>query len=144
MYSFGSLLKQARMTAGFSQVELALKIGIAKSTLSLYESDKREPDVEMIKKISVALEVDPNYLLGIEKTTSQQFSATEVEIIKKYRLLDQRGQQAIEDTLQRELSYIVTNKNMVDMSVIASDAIDTIDKITEAMSKNQHNLVRKK
>lgn len=142
--SFGDLLKKARITAGLSQVELALKIGVAKSTLSLYESNKREPDVETIKKIASALDVDPNYLLGIERTVSkQQLSNTELEIIKKYRQLDLRGQQAVLDTLNREYSYIEKD-DMIDMSMIASDAIDTIDKISENMFKNQHDSVRKK
>lgn len=143
MYSFGDLLKQARITAGFTQVELALEVGIAKSTLSLYESNKREPDVEMIKKISSTLDVDPNFLLGIEKKAPQQVSAAELEIIKKYSQLDLRGQQAVLDTLNREYSYI-DNNSSVNNNALVEDMANTINKAADVTTINQISRIMKK
>jgi Predicted transcriptional regulators len=143
LYSFGDLLKQARITAGFTQVELALEVGIAKSTLSLYESNKREPDVEMIKKISSTLDVDPNFLLGIEKKAPQQVSAAELEIIKKYSQLDLRGQQAVLDTLNREYSYI-DNNSSVNNNALVEDMANTINKAADVTTINQISRIMKK
>lgn len=59
-------LKLAREQKGLSQKDVAEKIGVAKSTYSLYESGNREPNVQTIKKIANALDVSADELLGID------------------------------------------------------------------------------
>jgi len=41
----GGLLRQARQRAGMSQVELAVRAGVAQSVISAYESGHRQPSV---------------------------------------------------------------------------------------------------
>ena len=50
--NFNENLKIARERKGISQKDLAERIGVAKSTYSLYESGNREPNVQTIKKIA--------------------------------------------------------------------------------------------
>ena len=64
--NFNENLKEARLKSGLSQKELSENIGVAKSTYSLYESGKREPNVNTIKKIASALNVSADILLGID------------------------------------------------------------------------------
>lgn len=59
-------LKLAREQKGLSQKDVAEKIGVAKSTYSLYESGNREPNVQTIKKIANALDVSADELFGID------------------------------------------------------------------------------
>lgn len=59
-------LKLAREQKGLSQKDVAEKIGVAKSTYSLYESGNREPNVQIIKKIANVLDVSADELLGID------------------------------------------------------------------------------
>ena len=59
-------LKFAREQKGLSQKDVAEKIGVAKSTYSLYESGNREPNVQTIKKIANVLDVSADELLGID------------------------------------------------------------------------------
>lgn len=49
---FGDKLKQLRMEKGWTQKDLADKLGLAKSTVSLYEISQREPNSKIITKIS--------------------------------------------------------------------------------------------
>ena len=65
--NFNENLKEARLKSGLSQKELSENIGVAKSTYSLYESGKREPNVDTIKKIASLLNVSADKLLGIEE-----------------------------------------------------------------------------
>ena len=69
--NFNENLRYAREQKGLSQKDVAEKIGVAKSTYSLYESGNREPNVQTIKKISDVLDVSADDLLGInsEPTT---------------------------------------------------------------------------
>lgn len=64
MNSFGAKLKSCRKDMSLSQRELGQKIGVAESTISLYESNKRFPDAETLQKISSLFNVSLDYLLG--------------------------------------------------------------------------------
>lgn len=64
--TFGERLALARKEKGYTQEQLASLIGIAKSTLTGYEKGNREPDILKIKKIVDILDIDADYLLGID------------------------------------------------------------------------------
>ena len=64
MNTFGAKLKNCRKDMSLSQKELGQKIGVAESTISLYESNKRFPDAETLQKISSLFNVSLDYLLG--------------------------------------------------------------------------------
>lgn len=64
--NFNDNLREARLKSGLSQKELSENIGVAKSTYSLYESGKREPNVDTIKKIASILNVSADTLLGLD------------------------------------------------------------------------------
>ncbi len=146
---FGLRLQQARNKAGLSQQEIAAKLGIAQTTYSGYEQGIRKIPLETIMMLSSVLNINPdNLILGTEteivpskssesvKSNSEEdLSNSESKIIKKYRLLDQRGQQAVLDTLNREYSYI--SKEGIDLAEIAIDAVNTIDKLQEDLPINQ-------
>ena len=90
--NFNENLKEARLKSGISQKELAENIGVAKSTYSLYESGKREPNVDTIKKIASSLNVSADTLLGIdnEPTTlaahfeGDEYTESEMEEIRNF------------------------------------------------------------
>ena len=65
--NFNENLKNARERKGISQKDVAEKIGVAKSTYSLYESGNREPNVQTIKKIADVLNVSADDLLGLNE-----------------------------------------------------------------------------
>ncbi len=97
MSYFYENLKKARLEKRLSQKEVAEAIGVAKSTYSLYESGKREPNVKTIKKIASFLGVSGDSLLGTEPQVStiaahhddEDFTPeelAEIEEFKKYVL----------------------------------------------------------
>lgn len=52
MNYFGIRLKSLRLQDSLTQTELGRQLGIAKSTISLYENGKREPDFETVEKFA--------------------------------------------------------------------------------------------
>ena len=90
--NFNENLKEARLKSGISQKDLAENIGVAKSTYSLYESGKREPNADTLKKIASSLNVSADTLLGIdnEPTTlaahfdGEEYTESEMEEIKNF------------------------------------------------------------
>ena len=64
MNEFRTIFKQLRQEHQISQTELAAKLGISRSAVSMYERGEREPDLATLEKIRKLFDVDMNYLLG--------------------------------------------------------------------------------
>lgn len=64
MGEFYSMLKYLRKRAGLSQQELAAKLGVSKSAISMWENGNRAPDPEMMEAIADLFNVDMNFLYG--------------------------------------------------------------------------------
>lgn len=57
-------LKQLREIANLTQKELANKLETSQQNIAFWESGKRNPKYEMLKKLSMFFNVNPDYLLG--------------------------------------------------------------------------------
>lgn len=55
MYVSGEKIKEYRKQLGLTQVQLAKRLGITQGTLALYETGKRHPKIETVKRIADAL-----------------------------------------------------------------------------------------
>lgn len=64
MPEFKDMLKYFRMREHLSQSELAEKLGVSASTISMYEVGRREPDFETEEKIADFFNTDLNTLRG--------------------------------------------------------------------------------
>lgn len=73
MASFKEMLKYLRLRENLSQSELAEKLGVAKSTISMYEVGKREPDFETLEAIADLFNVDMNFLLGKDGSENDRY-----------------------------------------------------------------------
>lgn len=65
----GNKIKVLRKSFGLTQKELADKIGIARATLSGYEKQTSQPDIETLKKLAHFFSVSTDFLLGLEYST---------------------------------------------------------------------------
>lgn len=70
MVEFGERLRELRKQKNLTQKQLAAMIGAKNSIISFYEVGERIPSPEVIVKLSAALQVSEDYLLGIEKGES--------------------------------------------------------------------------
>lgn len=59
-------LKELRTKRGYSQAELAEKLHVSKSTISMIEAGARKPSVEVLELIADFFNVDVDYLRGKE------------------------------------------------------------------------------
>jgi transcriptional regulator with XRE-family HTH domain len=62
--NFGLRIKHLRLEKGLTQEELAGKLGLKKSTISLYESNGRQPDYETLIKLADIFGVTIDGLFG--------------------------------------------------------------------------------
>lgn len=70
MGDFYTIFKRLRQASGYTQQELADKLGISRSRIGMYETGAREPDFETLEAIADFFNVDIDYLIGrTPKTT---------------------------------------------------------------------------
>lgn len=104
--NFHGNLKEARTTRKMTQKDVAEKIGVAKSTYSLYESGNREPGVAIIKKIARVLNVSADELLGTNEKedlqTQSLITEPEQTLLDKYNFIDEKGRHTVNTVLEME------------------------------------------
>lgn len=60
----GNRIKSLREAKGLKQEELAQKVSVSPSAIGMYETNKREPNNEIILKLAEFFNVSTDYLLG--------------------------------------------------------------------------------
>lgn len=112
--TFGEKIKEARKLKGFTQKQLAAKIGAKHNSISDWENNKNKPDPDTIELLCGVLDITPNYLLATE---SGEFSPTEKLLIEKYRALDDTGRQHVDTILNWEAERVkILTNNAVQLS----------------------------
>ena len=83
---------ELRMSFGWTQVQLAQKLGVTKQTVSNWENDNIQPSIDMLIKLSKIFNVSTDYLLGLTPTNSinvdglpTEFVSHIVQIIDDYK-----------------------------------------------------------
>lgn len=61
----GERIKEMREEKGLAQEQLAQLLNVKQGTISGWEINRRQPSLEMLKKLSEVLECDVRYLLGV-------------------------------------------------------------------------------
>ena len=64
MKLFGERLKEIRLEKGLKQADIAKSLNISGNTVHAWETDKQEPSMTTILKLSEILEVSLDYLFG--------------------------------------------------------------------------------
>lgn len=71
--SFADNLTQLRKLNGFSQEELADRIGVSRQTLSKYETGESLPDIEKCRQLADVFGVSTDDLISYEKNGEDSF-----------------------------------------------------------------------
>lgn len=102
--SVGSRMKERREALGMTQVQLAALLGVTKGAIGNYETGANSPKASILYKVFEVLKCDANYLFQDEMRGDMEnnFNPQEIDIIKKYRALDERGKSAVMAVLDHE------------------------------------------
>lgn len=122
MGNFQNVFRRLRTAAGLTQVEIAEKLEISRSTIGMYETGAREPDFETLEKIAVFFNVDIDYLLGrTDRTTLLP------ETVGQYSCLNKKDERDIEKILNQTREQLLSQEGlMFDGDPATPEAIDSI------------------
>ena len=62
----GTRIQLLRGSFGWSQVDVAKRLGVAKQTVSNWENENIQPSIEMLIRLAKLFNVTTDYLLGLE------------------------------------------------------------------------------
>ena len=126
MGNFQNIFKRLRISAGLTQVEMAKKLGISRSTIGMYETGAREPDFETLEKIADFFNVDTDYLLGrTDKITILPETAGQNYIDN--RSLTRKDERDIKKILDQTREQLLSQEGlMFDGDPASPEAIDSI------------------
>lgn len=96
---YGHIIKYYRKLRGFTQAELAQMINVSEKTISSWEVDRTEPNMEAVELLSKALDAPKSELVG-ERLTTEQLSAKEMALLLAYRSSTKVIREAIEAILK--------------------------------------------
>lgn len=109
-------IRELRRAKGITMKQLGIAVGLAESTISQYENGKRQPDNETLVKLSNFFGVTVGYVLGAEKSTPAEagkraendinLTKAELDMIMKFRRLDDRGRSAVLNALDHEYTAL--------------------------------------
>lgn len=109
-------IRELRRAKGITMKQLGIAVGLAESTISQYENGKRQPDNETLIKLSNFFGVTVGYVLGAEKCTPAEtgkcaendinLTKAELDMIMKFRRLDDRGRSAVLNALDHEYAAL--------------------------------------
>lgn len=111
--AFKDRLKEARLSRGLTQEQIAKQIGVAKSTFTGYEKGNSEPNMLTISKIMNVLKVDANFLWQDETNSLTELvvSLDEKALLSKYRDLDDHGRELVDLVLEKEYDRCISSSN---------------------------------
>lgn len=131
MRKFSEIIRELREDR-YTQQELANKLGVSKSTIGMWETDKRLPSKEVYEHIADLFNVDIDYLYG--RTD-----------IKRRRIFDEHGEEYVNnyyfnDETKQIAQEIYDNKDLKILFDVARDAKpDTLKDYAEFLKKLKDN-----
>ena len=102
-------LIELRKKQGLGQEELAQYLKITRQAYSLYETAKREMNLESLCLLADFYSVTTDYMLGRVDVINAQLSVDELDMLNSYRTLDRRGKEAIKVNIDFEMSQTYRN-----------------------------------
>ena len=99
----GCVIKASRIASGMTQAQVAKALGRPQNTISAWEVGRAQPDANTLFELFEILGRSVDEAFGFSPSSdSVAFSVAEKDHIKKYRLLDPLGKEAVDSVLDIE------------------------------------------
>ena len=118
--TFKERLNDLCEVSGKSDAEISDALRVSRQTVSAWRIGTRSPREPMAMMIAQYFNVSLPWLLGfdvpIEGEVNDSFTSKEIEFIKKLRVLDERGRENVEVTLDREYARAIEQEKKTAVS----------------------------
>lgn len=112
-----NIIKYRKLTA-LTQNELAKLLNVSKTTVSSWERGANAPDIETLIEICRIFKISISEMYGVEKSI---FTTTEIDLISKYRKLDNFSKNIVNYIIDTELDRVNSNHIIITKSKISDN-----------------------
>ena len=105
---FSNKLKLLRKNAGYTQKQVYEHFNIPQSTFSSWEVGKSEPSGDMLIKLCEFYNCD--MMREFSELDKNKLCLSDLELIEKYRDLDEHGKRMVDFTLKEEYERSIAEK----------------------------------
>lgn len=150
----GAKIRELRHSQNYTQEDLAQKLKISKSTIGMYEQDRRSPDLDTLIQLAHIFHVSTDYLLGntadiaIVNQTEKKLSVDDLKLLDYYHNIQESNKSVKTDLLsyffpnatflqaeEKELLEYYNELSLKDRRWIMGQIIDLIKKADEKNSE---------
>ncbi len=94
----GKIISKLRNDRGLTQRDLAEILGVSNGAIGMWETQKREPDLDTVKKMTSFFNVTADYLIGnqqipLDNSKIKQITAKEEKLLNGFRELSEDDQE---------------------------------------------------
>ena len=93
-------IKDLRQASGWTQDQLARRLGVVRSTVSMYENNDRQLDPDTISALCDIFGCTADYLLGRSDSPLPVISPEDAELLAAYHALPLAIRQAVDGLLE--------------------------------------------
>jgi transcriptional regulator with XRE-family HTH domain len=119
---YGNRIAWLRAERGLTQEGLAEKVSISRASLSHYENDRREPDLDVLSKLADCFGVTLDYLMGRTHEPGRSIAPDVQEVVESLELSDEAiyqkirltvdGRELMPDEARRFIAFIRAERQM--------------------------------
>lgn len=112
-----NIVKELRKKAGIQQKELAISIGVSRPTVSEWESNKKDPSGERLKKLAEYFGVDELMILGkgvVDLSDNQDSIRERLRRDPNYRMLFDAAENAKPEHIRAAAAMLKSLEGMKD------------------------------
>ena len=107
MDNLGTRIATLRKEKGFSQTELANKVGITYAQIGRYEIKGAQPAADILKKIADALDTTSDYLMNGSKDDKAVATLNDNELLQQFKEVDMMNKDD-KDTVKKLIDAFIT------------------------------------
>ena len=107
----GDKLRELRKDRGHKQEVLCIELKCRKSKISLYENNKRLPDIYTLKKIAKFYNVSTDYLLGL---TDEKYNSASEEFESLMKIYSTLTEKQVDELISKAQNIVDENNRTED------------------------------
>jgi len=107
MDNLGTRIVSLRKEKGFSQTELAHKVGVSYAQVGRYETKGAQPAADILKKIADALDTTSDFLMNGSKNDKALATLNDNELLQQFKEVDQMNKDD-KETVKKLIDAFIT------------------------------------
>jgi transcriptional regulator with XRE-family HTH domain len=107
MNNLGTRIITLRRKKGFSQTELANKVGVSYAQIGRYEIKGAQPAADILKNIADALDTTSDYLMNGSKDDKAVATLNDNELLQQFKEVDQMNKED-KETVKKLIDAFIT------------------------------------